>query len=40
MEIKGSKYMNVCMPLAVQFMGQICFGEGKKNRKKKEKQYG
>lgn len=39
MEIKGSKYMNACMPLAVQFMGRFVMEKVGKKKEKEEKQY-
>lgn len=39
MEIKGSKYRNACMPLAVQFMGRFVLEKIRKNKEKEEKQY-
>lgn len=37
MEIKGSKYMNACMPLSVQLMGRFVLEKVGKNKEKEEK---
>lgn len=39
MEIKGSKNMNACMPLAIQFMGRFVMEKVGRNKEKEEKQY-
>lgn len=39
MEIKGSKYMNACMLLAVQFTGRFVLEKVVLKKEKEEKQY-